>query len=85
MAVSMPLIIDNRCNQNLIIAHFRVASASDLSVSLLCRERRSVLLLRALASYHFNIVDGVEVFDSVGVTLPDNEAARRRALELATI
>jgi hypothetical protein len=29
--------------------------------------------------------DGVEVFDSVGVTLPDNEAARRRALELATI
>jgi Domain of unknown function (DUF6894) len=34
--------------------------------------------------YHFHIVDGVEVFDSAGVTLPDNEAARRRALELAT-
>ena len=34
--------------------------------------------------YHFHIVDGVEVFDSVRQVLPDNEAARTRAVELAT-
>lgn len=34
--------------------------------------------------YHFHIVDGVEVFDSLATVLPDNEAARTRALELAT-
>jgi Domain of unknown function (DUF6894) len=34
--------------------------------------------------YHFHIVDGLEVFDSVGATLPNDEAARRHALELAT-
>jgi Domain of unknown function (DUF6894) len=37
-----------------------------------------------MARYHFHIVDGFEVFDSVGATLPSDEAARRRALELAT-
>lgn len=34
--------------------------------------------------YHFHIVDGVEVFDSLTTVLPDNEAARLRAVELAT-
>ena len=34
--------------------------------------------------YHFHIVDGLEVFDSVGAMISDSEAARRRALELAT-
>jgi hypothetical protein len=34
--------------------------------------------------YHFNVVDGVEVFDSLTTVLPDNEAAQMRALELAT-
>jgi hypothetical protein len=34
--------------------------------------------------YRFRIVDGVEVFDSLRAVLPDNEAARTRALELAT-
>ena len=34
--------------------------------------------------YHFHIVDGVEVFDSLKAVLPDNEAARTRAVELAT-
>ena len=34
--------------------------------------------------YHFHIVDGVEVFDSLRQVLPDNEAARTRAVELAT-
>jgi len=34
--------------------------------------------------YHFHIVDGAQVFESKGLMLRDNEAARRRALELAT-
>ena len=34
--------------------------------------------------YHFHIVDGVEVFDSLRQVLPNNEAARTRAVELAT-
>jgi hypothetical protein len=34
--------------------------------------------------YHFHIVDGDEVFDSLGAVLPDNTAAQRRAIELAT-
>jgi hypothetical protein len=34
--------------------------------------------------YHFHVVDGGEIFDSQGAVLPDNEAARRRAVELAT-
>ena len=34
--------------------------------------------------YHFHVVDGVEVFDSLQAVLPDNEAARTRAVELAT-
>ena len=29
--------------------------------------------------YHFHIVDGVRVFDSLGTTLPDDEAARAHA------
>jgi hypothetical protein len=33
--------------------------------------------------YQFHIVDGVEVFDSLGATLPDDEAARERAGEIA--
>ena len=33
--------------------------------------------------YHFHVVDGVEVFDSLGAVLPDDEAARGRAIELA--
>ena len=40
-------------------------------------------ILRA-SRYHFHIVDGLEVFDSIGLMLPNDEAARRRALELAT-
>jgi hypothetical protein len=34
--------------------------------------------------YHFHVVGGVEVFDSLRQVLPDNEAARTRAVELAT-
>jgi Domain of unknown function (DUF6894) len=34
--------------------------------------------------YHFHIVDGVEVFDSLGAVLLDNEAARTRGVELAS-
>ena len=34
--------------------------------------------------YHFHVVDGVEVFDSLTTVLPNNEAARLRAVELAT-
>jgi hypothetical protein len=34
--------------------------------------------------YHFHVVDGHEVFDSLGAMLPDDEAARARAIELAT-
>jgi len=34
--------------------------------------------------YQFHIVDGVELFDSLVSVLPDNEAARRRALDLAS-
>ena len=34
--------------------------------------------------YHFHIVDDVEVFDSLRQLLPDDEAARTRAVELAT-
>jgi len=34
--------------------------------------------------YHFHIVDGVEVFDSLESVLADNEAARSRAVELAS-
>lgn len=34
--------------------------------------------------YHFRIVDGVEVSDSLGAVLPDNETARTRAVELAS-
>lgn len=33
--------------------------------------------------YHFHIVDGVEVFDSLGATLPTDEAARVHAEKLA--
>ena len=33
--------------------------------------------------YHFHIVDGLEVFDSVGATLPSDEAARVHAVKLA--
>ena len=33
--------------------------------------------------YHFHIVDGVKVFDSLGVTLPSDEAARFYAEKLA--
>jgi hypothetical protein len=34
--------------------------------------------------YHFHVVDGVEVFDSLGAALPNDAAAQRRAVELAT-
>jgi uncharacterized protein DUF6894 len=34
--------------------------------------------------YHFHIVDGLEVFNSLGAVLADDEAARTRAIELAT-
>jgi len=34
--------------------------------------------------YHFHVVDGVEVFDSLGAVLPNDAAAQRRAVELAT-
>jgi hypothetical protein len=37
-----------------------------------------------MPKYHFHIVDSVEVFDSLRQVLPDNEAARTRAVELAT-
>ena len=37
-----------------------------------------------LCRYHFHVVDGVEVFDSLTTVLPENEAARLRAVELAT-
>ena len=33
--------------------------------------------------YHFHIVDGVQVFDSLGATLPTDEAARVHAERLA--
>ena len=33
--------------------------------------------------YHFHIVDGVKVFDSLGTTLPDDEAARAHAQKVA--
>jgi hypothetical protein len=33
--------------------------------------------------YHFHVVDGVEVFDSLGAVLPNDAAAQRRAVELA--
>jgi hypothetical protein len=33
--------------------------------------------------YHFHIVDGLEVFDSLGATLPSDEAARFYAEKLA--
>jgi Domain of unknown function (DUF6894) len=33
--------------------------------------------------YHFHIVDGVKVFDSLGATLPSDEAARFYAEKLA--
>jgi hypothetical protein len=33
--------------------------------------------------YHFHIVDGVRVFDSLGTTLPDDEAARAHAEKVA--
>ena len=35
--------------------------------------------------YHFHIVDGVEVYDSLGATFPTDEAARIHAEELATL
>lgn len=34
--------------------------------------------------YHIQIVDGLEVFDSLGPVLADDEAARTRAIEMAT-
>lgn len=34
--------------------------------------------------YHFHIVNGLEIFDSLGAVLADDEAARTRAVELAT-
>jgi hypothetical protein len=34
--------------------------------------------------YQFHVVDGVEVFDSLKAVLPDIEAARTRAVVLAT-
>ena len=34
--------------------------------------------------YHFHVVDGVEVFDSLGAFLPNDAAAQRHAIELAT-
>ena len=34
--------------------------------------------------YHFHIVDGVEVFDSLGTTLPSDEAARVHAEKMAS-
>ena len=34
--------------------------------------------------YHFHVVDGVEVFDSLKSVLPDNKAARACVIELAT-
>lgn len=34
--------------------------------------------------YHFHVVDGDEVFDSLGDMLPNDVAAQRRAVELAT-
>ena len=33
--------------------------------------------------YHFHIVDGLEVFDSIGATLPSDEAARIHAEKVA--
>jgi Domain of unknown function (DUF6894) len=39
---------------------------------------------KTMPRYHFQVVDGVEVFDSMGLMLPNDEAARRRALEMAT-
>ena len=33
--------------------------------------------------YHFHIVDGAKVFDSLGTTLPDDEAARAHAEKVA--
>ena len=46
--------------------------------------RRSIKRCCAVPQYHFHIVDGVEVFDSLRQMLPDKEAARTRAVELAT-
>jgi len=34
--------------------------------------------------YHFHVVDGVEIFDSIGAVLPNDAAAQRRAVEMAT-
>jgi hypothetical protein len=33
--------------------------------------------------YHFHIVDGVKVFDSLGASLPSDDAARVHAEEMA--
>jgi hypothetical protein len=33
--------------------------------------------------YHFHLVDGVEVFDSLGATFPSDEAARVHAEQMA--
>ena len=33
--------------------------------------------------YHFHIVDGVQVFDSLGATFPNDEAARIHAQQMA--
>jgi hypothetical protein len=33
--------------------------------------------------YHFHIVDGLEVFDSIGATLPSDEAAHIHAEKVA--
>lgn len=37
----------------------------------------------AMRRYHFHVVDGVEVFDSLGAVLPNDQAAHERAIELA--
>jgi hypothetical protein len=37
-----------------------------------------------MSRYHFHVVEGLEIFDSQGAVLPDTDAARRRAIELAT-
>jgi hypothetical protein len=34
--------------------------------------------------YHFHVVGSAEVFDSLGAVLPNDAAAQRRAVELAT-
>jgi hypothetical protein len=59
-------------------------TSSLISALGMLEQHRSISGCCVMPRYHFHVVDGVEVFDSLKAVLPDNEAARTRAIELAT-